>query len=245
MTTLGDMLIRARRDAGLTAHDVSMRTHIMQSTIYNLEGDKLDVLKMSEGYIRGYILSYCKICSVDPAPYIEQFERQKGGTQRTSVEQLPQAQRDFKPLNHRPEQELNWKIIAGVVVVIAALAIGIFAFNSGDDDFVPGSNPLPAEIPPTLRTSAETAVPADLRIPFSFSIEAIEGRASQVQVIIDGSLAFDGVLTSGDTDSAQSFTGVLEAEIEVANPENVIVLQGDQPIPINEDGLLTLTASEE
>lgn len=84
MTTLGDMLIEARKKSGLSAHDVSQRSHIMLSSIYSLEDNNHSSLPAA-GYVRGYILSYCKLCDVDPTPYLEQYERQSGNSRRDSI----------------------------------------------------------------------------------------------------------------------------------------------------------------
>ncbi|MCL2525577.1 MAG: helix-turn-helix domain-containing protein [Coriobacteriia bacterium] len=241
MSSLGDMLIEARRSAGLTAQDVSQRTHIMQSAIDNLENDNLDAVPAS-GYARGYILSYCKICGVDPASFLAQFDRQSQGSRREPATR-PSYNPSLAPLPRKSEHEMNWRVIAVVVVVIAVIAGGIYFMNR-DSGFVPGTNPLPAEATPTVSTTPEAQVPEDQRVPFSFTVEAREGRASVVQVLVDGNIAFDGSITSGTDSNSETFDGAHEARVEIASPENVIVMQGTESIPIPDDGILYLTATD-
>jgi len=235
MTTLGDMLIETRKKAGLTAHDIAQRTHIMQSAIHNLEDDKLGSLPAA-GYVRGYILSYCKVCGAEPTPFLEQFERQSGSNRRDAIGTQPYEYTAAAPMR-KSEHEMSWKVVAAVVIIIAVIAGAFYFFSQSGNDSARGLNPT---VPITVSTDPEERVPEDERIPFSFSVEPREGRASDVLVTIDGNVAFDGALTS-----TESFSRVLEAELEIANPENVLLLQGEEEIDIPDGGVLTLTASEE
>jgi len=248
MTTLGDMLIDARKKAGLSAHDLAQRTRIMQAAIHNLEDDKLDALPAA-GYVRGYILSYCKLCDVDPKPFLEQFERQSGSSRRDAIGDDPYRRSGQRGGGRQAGGEINWKVVIAVVIIIVLVAGVLFFANQGGNG--DASRALPAEAAATTDVSPhdseegytvqqESAL-APYRIPFSFEVQARPGSASDIAIIVDGNLAFEGALTAGN---AQSFTGVLEAQIEVAVPENVIIAQDDTEVPVPRNGALTLTAFE-
>lgn len=239
MQSLGEMLIEARKSVGLSAGDIADRTHIMQAAIINLEEDNLESMPAA-GYVRGYILSYCKICAVDPAPYLEQYEIQTGSNRRDSITRNSYGYEQGPTTRNQQNHDMNWKVILVVVIVIAAIAGAIFYFTRSTDDFAPGTSPLPAEVAtPTVSTDPEDLVPEADRVPFSFSIEARPDRASNVRIVVDGSVVFDGSLTP---ENDESFAGITLAEIEIGSPENVILMQGEEAISIPEDGVVTLTA---
>jgi len=236
MSTLGNMLIEARKQAGLSTHDVAQRTHIRQSAIFNLEDDDHDK-GLAVGYVRGYILSYCKICGVDPGPYLEQYERQFGSKLRAETESTL-SDLNTRHMPRRQEHEMTWKAAGAIIAVIVVIAGAILLFRGNDNYLTLGVGLTPVEVTATGSGGTPAPVPEEDRVPFPFSVRAREGRASDVRVSIDGSVAFDGALTSGNE---RSFTGTL-AELRIASPENIIVLQADDPINIPDDGLLTLTA---
>jgi len=236
MSTLGNMLIEARKQAGLTAHDVAQRTHIRQSAIFNLEDDDHDK-GLAVGYVRGYILSYCKICGVNPAPYLEQYERQFGGKLRASTESTL-SDLNTRHMPRRQEHEMTWKVAGAIAAVIVVIVGAILIFRGNDDYLTLGASPLPVAITATGSGGTPPPVSEEDRTSFPFSVRAREGRASDVRVVVDGNIAFDGALTSGNE---RNFTGTF-AELQIANPENVMILQDDNPINIPDDGLLTLTA---
>jgi len=237
MSTLGNMLIEARKQAGLTAHDIAQRTHIRQSAIFNLEDDEHDK-GLAVGYVRGYILSYCKICDVDPKPYLKQYERQFGRKLREATES---SFSDFnmRHMPRRQEHEMNWKVVAIVTLVIVAIAAAIFFFSRSNDYPAPGLNSPPLEVAITAGDESQPLVPEESRVSFSFTVKAREGRASNVRVVVDGNVAFDGALTSG---TERNFTGTL-VEFTIANPEHVMILRGEETISIPDDGSFTLTAA--
>jgi len=241
MRTLGDMLKDARKKAGLTAHDVAQRTHVMQSAIHNLEDDNHDALPVA-GYVRGYILSYCKVCRVEPTPFLEQYERQSGHNRRDAIGEPGFNAAD--PLSRRVEQEINWKVVSIAIAVVAVVAGAIYFISQSGDNFVPGSNPIPVIAAATGAEDTENVVPEDERVPFSFTVTAREGRASNVQVTVDDYAAFDGNLTVRDEGEELHFIDVFEAEIVVANPENIIIMQDETNIPILDEGTVLLTARE-
>ncbi|MCL2403187.1 MAG: helix-turn-helix domain-containing protein [Coriobacteriia bacterium] len=242
MTTLGDMLIEARKNAGLSAHEMAQRTRIMLAAIYNLEDDNHSALPAA-GYVRGYILSYCKICDVDPTPYLKQYEIQSGNNRRDAITE-PSYSGGFD--SQKPEHEMNWKIAAIVALVIVLIAGGLILINRSGNNSEPEVNPMPVVLSPDEAgdefDQENESEEEQALTPFSFTIAALEGRASEVRIVIDGDEAFNASLTSGNE---ESFDRVRRAELEIANPENVILSRGEDNIPIPDSGVLTLVAPEE
>jgi len=240
MQSLGEMLIDARRSAGLTTHDLADRTHIMHTAILNLEGDNLESMPAA-GYVRGYILSHCKACGVDPAPFLEQYERQTGSNRLDSITRSSYDYESGTAVRNQQTHDMNWKVVLVAAIVIAAIAGAIFFFTRSSDELAPGASPGAAGAAAlTVSVDPESQVPEGSRVPFSFSIEARPDRASIVRIVVDGSVAFDGSLTP---ENNESYLGILLAELEVESPENVVLMQGENTVPIPDGGIFTLTAS--
>ena len=249
MTTLGEMLVEARKQAGLSAHDVAQRTRIMQNAIHALEGDRHNALPVA-GYVRGYILSYCKVCGVNPEPYLEQYERQSGNSRRDSISGEPYSYGGGY-LTRKSEHEMTWKVVAIAALAVVAVAVAIYFIGQSGNDSVPELTPVPAETTLTADADTPEAEAADNDesededeepTAFSFSVEAREGRASNIRVVIDGNEYFSGSLTSGDDAVAQD--GVYEVEFEIDSPENLIITRGEYNIVIPDSGEFTMTSND-
>ena len=243
MTTLGDMLIEARKQAGLSAHDIAQRTRIRQVAIHALEADRHNDLPVA-GYVRGYILSYCKICGVDSKPYLEQYERQTGSSRRDAIAGEPYSYGGGF-LSRRSEHEMTWKVILVAALIIVGIAAAIYFIGQRDDSSTQDLPPVPAETTVTADAGPDEEEDSDGEdeelTPFSFTIEARSGRASNVRVVVDGNEAHNGSLSSSDP--ALTFDGVYRAEIEIGSPDNVRIIRNDEDnIPVPDDGELILTA---
>ena len=246
MTTLGDMLIEARKQAGLSAHDIAQRTRIRHVAIHALEADRYNDLPVA-GYVRGYILSYCKVCGIKPEPYLEQYERQTGSSRRDSIAGAPYSYGGGF-LSRRSEHEMNWRVILVAALIIVCVAAAIYFIGQRGDSSAQDLPPMPAETTVTADADLEEEQDSDEEdlseeelTAFSFTIEARSGRASNVRVVIDGNEAHNGSLSSSDP--TLTYDGVYRAEIEIGSPDNVRIIRNDEDnIPVPDDGELVLTA---
>jgi cytoskeletal protein RodZ len=242
MMTLGEMLISARKKAGYSSADVARATRVMLPSVQALEDDNQNALP-APGYVRGYILSYCRFLGQDPVPYLAQYERQTGHARHDSMGHTPI---DSTADRHRKgEHELGLKtvlIIAAIIVFIGIIvwsASGLFKKN----DFTP----LP--VPATTETSTETSQSAaegtaveEALALFDFTVKAKKGKASEVVVTVDDVEAFNGVLTGKQK---ETFKDVTKAELKIKKPKNITVTQNGTNIPIPKGGKLELVAHEE
>ena len=242
MTTLGDMLIEARKQAGLSAHDVAQRTRIRQVAIHALEADRHNDLPVA-GYVRGYILSYCKICGVNPESYLEQYERQTGSDRRDSIAGAPYSYGGGF-LSRRSEQEMTLRVILVAVLVIVSIAAALFFLGQRGDDSSQDLPPVPAETTVTADAEPEENQDSDEEdeelTAFSFTVEARSGRASNMRIVIDGNERFNGSLSSSD--GPLTHDGVYRVAFEIESPDNVRIIRGEDNIVIPDDGRLILTA---
>ena len=240
MATLGEMLVEARREAGFTTTEVAQRTRIMHAAVQALEEDNFSSVPAA-GYVRGYLLSYCKLIGADPRPFLEQYERQTGNRRQNSMGRLPIDQTADR-YRHQ-EHDMNWKVVAVLAAVIVLIAVvvylvgGLRARNNGNT--LP---PAPVETTATAGGAGTGAgISEDTRVPFSFTVKAKANKATELKIIVDDAVAYEGSLTSGEK---KSYEGVLEAKITIARPNNAVVTQNETNIPIPENGELTLVALE-
>ncbi|MDA0566864.1 helix-turn-helix domain-containing protein, partial [Streptomonospora sp. S1-112] len=75
MTTIGQTLAAAREDLGYSLADLSARTCIRQPVLAGMEGDDFRVCG-GDFYARGHIRSVCRELGLDPAPLVEEFDRE-------------------------------------------------------------------------------------------------------------------------------------------------------------------------
>jgi cytoskeletal protein RodZ len=249
MMTLGEMLIDARKKAGYSALDVARATRIMVSAIQFMEDDQLDSLPAA-GYVRGYILSYCRYVGCNPQPLLEQYQRQTGHA-RHGHDSMGIAPIDRSAERLRGgHQDMPWKVV--IVVAAAIVLLGsIIWFAAGllkpkDTTTPPLPNAPQGSTVTSTTTDAtqgtgdgNTATPGEA---FDFTVKAKSGKASKITIIVDDAEAYEGSLT-GDED--KSYERVFEAKLEIKKPNNVVVTQNGTNIPIPADGVLTLRAARD
>ena len=108
---IGSALRDARTISGITLEDVASRTRISKSFLEFIELNQFDRLP-GVGYTPGFIRNYCKVISVDPAPYIEAFK-----TSLTEIEAKPEYSFHVQAL----VPKMAGSVVA-MIVVAAALS---------------------------------------------------------------------------------------------------------------------------
>ncbi|WP_116247848.1 helix-turn-helix domain-containing protein [Nocardiopsis sp. FIRDI 009] len=75
MATIGQTLAAARVAAGLTVADLSTRTRIREQVLRGIEREDF-VPCGGDFYARGHIRGICRVLGLDPAPLIDEFDRE-------------------------------------------------------------------------------------------------------------------------------------------------------------------------
>ena len=160
--SVGELLRGARTAAGMTLEQVSAGTRVRVPLLRELEADLLGP-PASAVYTRGHIRAIAAVVGVDPAPIVRVFDERIGAT-APSLPVVP----DPVPAPRRPTGSLSvpvsappdrtqprWLVasLAGVTVLVALLAIGVFG---GDD---------PDRGPEQALTSSDTATPSPTSAP--------------------------------------------------------------------------------
>lgn len=128
--SVGTSLRHVRDTAGLTVSELARRTRIPASVIEDLERDNF-ATSGGPAYARGHIRTIARICNVDDAPILSQFESQTIPLNKSIRDLL----NDSNVTRTVPERKpLSWRALSGVVAGIALLALvgtTIFSLTGG------------------------------------------------------------------------------------------------------------------
>lgn len=239
MSTLGDMLYQARKEAGYSLPEISNGTNIRLSYLEALEDGHYDELPV-RGYVRLFINSYINFCHGDPLPFLAQYEREIGGIHDEDHIERPIQAAAVVPPQHQ-QHTINWRVALVICGVIAIIAFSIFlAFSlSGKKDDVAPTPVTPASV----ETSATDKITTSDNEPFKLDITVEEGAATDVKLIVDGAVAYEGTLTSSNR---LTYDVESSAQITVANPSKVTVKQNGTvyPLPEGENVTVDLKAAK-
>lgn len=265
--TLGTMLREERKKRGLTIFDISGGTRIMQSSLQALEDDDYEHLPVP-GYVRGYILSYCRFLRLDAGPFLRQYEIDTGNQRQSSIEDL--AINNTAVAESNDQHDIPWRtaIILGLILLV--IVVGVFTLiavrnkNSANNPLQtpPPSQETTAPAGSTTSTSSAggaksgsgtgaangtgsgtSAATGDstqqlTTQPFSFIIQAKSGAASHLTVICDGVQAYSGSFASG---MKETFTAQQTATLTIANPPALTVTRDGKAVAISNKGPVTVT----
>lgn len=232
--TLGEMLYAARKNAGVTLPEVARGTNIRLAMLQRLEDSNYDALP-TPGYVRGFINSYTRFIGLDPSQFLAQYEKDIGITAGQKLDLVQSS--EAVPAKSK-QHAIDWRVAATITISVALIAFAVWVvfilfFNKAD---VPVT-PVP---PATSETATSTANPGNTR-PFLLAITVKEGAATNVIVKVDGSVAFEGVLTGSNK---LEYNVAKSANITVASPSKIIVTQDgtNVPFPNEENVTIDLTA---
>lgn len=224
---VGATLQRLRRERGKTLPDVEQATRIMGRLLTALENERWDELP-APVYVRGYIQNYATFLGVDPQPLLQEYAAD------TAVHR---ERPERGPLQHIPERTVVphrldvhaiprgvWLAAAAAVIVVVLAVWGVAALL-GRDDSPP---PIPPETTGTPSVGT-TGTPGEASEAFILRIEVAEGQTSWLQVRVDGLIAYEGTMPSGET---REWTVSDLANVQVSKPSAVTLTRDGAPVAI-------------
>lgn len=229
MGQLGDMLYDARRQAAVSLAEISTVTRIRASVLEDLEAGNYDSLP-DPGYLRGFVSDYVRYLNLDPEPYLHLLEVETGRPRVTAKNGARKPRRESREpevsTRHRPHDVQIRPLLIGIAVVVlvgAAIWIGYSLWPR--DGAV---TPTPTEGSQSTTDSSQTAVGG----PFTVLVKAVEGGASDVTLVVDGTPLWDKTLTSADDPIEINVTQ--SAEISLSNPDSIEVYVNGTAVPVTE-----------
>jgi cytoskeletal protein RodZ len=120
--TIGDALVTARRQAGLTITQVSQRTCIRETIIRGIERDDFSACG-GDFYARGHIRSIARAEGVAPEPLIREYDATQGAPEAITAADVFEPS---TPIKIRERRRPNWSL--AMLVALAAI-VGIATYH--------------------------------------------------------------------------------------------------------------------
>ena len=228
--SLGAMISKARRDAGLSIDDLSDATNIRGALLREMESDEFTNCG-GETYARGHIRNIAKKLSVDPQPLLDAYETEQGQSVRSIQDLWVENSLMEEPGESR---KVSWKVLAGISIaslLVIGLAQVLFVSNS--------ESPIPTS---TTTTPAPTESTESISDGTKVEISITATRAKSYLLISDeaGITLFDGQIAKSD-EKIYSSTSKLTLKVGDAGAIDLRV-NGKEVPPIGTSGqVVTVT----
>jgi cytoskeleton protein RodZ len=232
MGQLGDTLRERRVSLGISIETAETDTKIRGRLIEALESGEYGKLP-NPGYVRGYVSSYARYLELDPIPLLAMYRAETGAGRFHDVN-LPE-----QPVAGRHEQHaVPWRVAVIAAVIVIAIAIGGWVVYRA----VRGPS-TPPPIPSTSTTESNPGQTQTAAPPFVLKVKVGKNAASTLKATIDGSVAFDGTLAGGQS---ETFQVADTAVLKIGKPSSVTVTRDDKKIglPNKSPASITLKASQ-
>ena len=201
--SVGESLVSARQERGLSVEDVSSATRIRGGLIRAIEDDNFDACGGAV-YARGHIRSIARAIGADPEPLIAEFDRAHADEVSAVV---PALTVDHDAAAAAERRGPNWTAAMAVVLVAICVVAGIGLATSGkgqkagagkqaQEPVVTSSSPTPTSHPATPPPSAVAVVPSNVATAL---IRVTSDRTWLSVETLSGRLLFQGLLSSGQS----------------------------------------------
>ena len=239
--SLGSMITKARKDAGLSIDDLSAATNIRGPLLRQIESDNFTQCG-GETYARGHLRNIAVKLNVDPQMFITAFEDEQMHVDRSMQDLLVENSVMREPGEAR---KVSWKVLVTISIstlFIAGFAQIIVSNNSTPDIPValeettqPSAS---AEATPEPTAVAETEPADEPTISTGEGVEVVitATRAKSWLFVSDanGRVLFSGQISRGVT---KTFTSGEQLNLKVGNAGGVdLSVNGTQVDQLGIDG---------
>ena len=199
---LGQILIKSRKDAGLTLEDLSRLTNIRTSLLKEFESNNF-INAGGDAYARGHLRTIARVIGVDPADLLAQFDEEHAQESRALHDQLAESN---VTAAYPEKSKITYKQLIGVSLVgIAAIFTISFIVNStgGNNSVAPKPTVKPTATASASATPTEQAT-SEIKTYSSGSdvqvkLEAINGSSWLFVSDAAGITLYSGRATQGET----------------------------------------------
>jgi cytoskeletal protein RodZ len=221
--TVGEALAAARKEAGVSVEEVSRATRIRGELLRKIEAGDFAACGGAV-YARGHLRAVATYLGLDPAPFVEEFDRAYGAPEAPTTAEIFEHEVIAMPARSGPNWTAAMAVMAAVLLVVAL--VSLFNDHGGTpvDAAAPltSSTPTPTAAPPT--TQAPPAIAGQLPGSGVFLRVKVTSSKSYVTVKADGKTSFQGLMTSP---MQQDFTAKHTIHLVVGNAAAVqLVVNG-------------------
>ena len=230
--SLGSLIAKARKDAGLSLEDLAAKTNIRISVLSEIEKDNFSQCG-GETYARGHVRNIASTLKADQKEFIRLYEEEQGGETRSMKDLLVE-----NSVMRQPEEarKISWKVLV-MISVVSLFVVGVaqvIISNTTSTDVV-SAKPSASASPSASETQSESPA-AEPSTQSTFS------TGTGVEVVIDAARAkswlfvsdaagrtlFSGQIPRG---SVKTFSSDSQLNLKVGNAGGVDLKVNGKKVP--------------
>ncbi len=239
--SLGSMITKARKFAGLSIDELSAATNIRAPLLRQIESDNFSQCG-GDTYARGHLRNIATKLNVDPQIFLTTFEDEQMHVDRSMQDLLVENSVMREP---RENRKVSWKVLVAISIstlFIAGIAQILISNNSTPDI------PIALEETTEPSTSAEPTTEPTAAVEEEPTDEPVISTGEGVEVIItatrarswlfvsdsSGQTLFSGQISRG---VSKTFTASEQLNLKVGNAGGVdLSVNGKRVDPLGADG---------
>jgi len=232
--SLGSLIAKARKDAGLSLEDLAAKTNIRMNVLSEIEKNNFEHCG-GETYARGHVRNIAAILKADQKEFIRLYEEEQGGETRSIKDLLIENSVMRLPAEAR---KVSWKVLVLISVVsLFVVGIGQVVISNINTNDVVGAA-LSASASPTAAESPSAEPSAESTFSSGTGVEVVINavRAKSWLFVSDasGRTLFSGQVSRG---AVKVFSSDSQLNLKVGNAGGVdLKVNGKKVEAIGVDG---------
>ena len=216
--SLGSLIAKARKDAGLSLEDLAAKTNIRISVLSEIEKNNFSHCG-GETYARGHVRNIAAVLKADQKEFIRLYEEEQGGETRSIKDLLIENSVMRLPAEAR---KVSWKVLV-MISVVSLFVVGIAQVvisNINTNDVV-GAAPSASASPTAAESpSAEPSTQSTFSTGIGVEVIIEAARAKSWLFVSDaaGKILFSGQVSRG---AVKSFSSDSQLNLKVGNAGGV------------------------
>ncbi len=232
--SLGSLIAKARKDAGLSLEDLAAKTNIRISVLSEIEKNNFEHCG-GETYARGHVRNIAAILKADQKEFIRLYEEEQGGETRSIKDLLIENSVMRLPAEAR---KVSWKVLVLISVVsLFVVGIGQVVISNINTNDVVGAAPSASASPtaaesPSAEPSAESTFSSGTGV--EVVINAVRAKSWLFVSDASGRTLFSGQVSRG---AIKVFSSDSQLNLKVGNAGGVdLKVNGKKVEAIGVDG---------
>jgi cytoskeleton protein RodZ len=232
--SLGSLIAKARKDAGLSLEDLAAKTNIRMSVLSEIEKNNFSNCG-GETYARGHIRNIAAVVKADQKEFIRLYEEEQGGETRSIKDLLIENSVMRLPAEAR---KVSWKVLVMISVVsLFVVGIGQVVISNINTNDVVGAAPSASASPtaaesPSAEPSAESTFSSGTGV--EVVINAVRAKSWLFVSDASGRTLFSGQVSRG---AVKVFSSDSQLNLKVGNAGGVdLKVNGKKVEAIGVDG---------
>jgi cytoskeletal protein RodZ len=232
--SLGSLIAKARKDAGLSLEDLAAKTNIRISVLSEIEKNNFEHCG-GETYARGHVRNIAAILKADQKEFIRLYEEEQGGETRSIKDLLIENSVMRLPAEAR---KVSWKVLVLISVVsLFVVGIGQVVISNINTNDVVGAAPSASASPtaaesPSAEPSAESTFSSGTGV--EVVINAVRAKSWLFVSDASGRTLFSGQVSRG---AVKVFSSDSQLNLKVGNAGGVdLKVNGKKVEAIGVDG---------